>query len=176
MPVRESPETSVLYELDQLCAFHDRYSATVAQSSPTRGGGVTSDHPAMRRRACLGAVCHRVDRVADTRMTGIRKFKGGPRDMVRTTVSAGDLNPTSLLLALSDWLALALVAVKVRGEDGERRSRCDPAPPYRVHTASIPREGGMEGETTGTVERRKASQGRRFTGFPRSAIPPESGS
>jgi hypothetical protein len=32
-------------------------------------------------------------RVVDTLLTGVRKLKGGPRDMVQTTVSAGDLNP-----------------------------------------------------------------------------------
>ena len=46
-------------------------------------GGVTSDLPAVRRRACSRAVCHRVDRVADIEMRGVRKVKGGTGDACR---------------------------------------------------------------------------------------------
>jgi len=46
-------------------------------------GGVTYDLPAVRRRACSGTVCHRVERVADIEMRGVRKRKGG----------TGDVNP-----------------------------------------------------------------------------------
>ena len=38
--------------------------------------------------------------------------------------------------------------------------------PLVFHTASIPREDGMEGERTRNVERREPGQNRRFTGFP----------
>ena len=48
-------------------------------------GGVTSDLPAVQRRACSGAVCHRVDRVADTEMRRVRKVKGGTGDVNTTT-------------------------------------------------------------------------------------------
>ncbi len=85
--------------------------------------------------------------------------------MVPTTVSLGDLNPPRG----SYWLCLT--GLSWRSSPTKfvvRMARGDRAAILLLHTASIPREGGMEGETTGTVERRRLCLSRRFADFPRS--------